>query len=307
VLEDETLDGRELWHVRRLLVAWSANGQTRQERLIVKREVVDETGEAAVLQALEGSGLPVPSLLYVEPEDDARYLVMNQLPGQPLFTVLQSNTARWQVSAAATALAQLLARIHTLDWRSTVPWMEESGGSPIEVVRGQVERMWTQWNEAIRQAPDDLQPLFNDAQNWLEPRLPDEASLCLCHGDFSPANMLASDGEITGLVDWDRATVTDPAWDLALIPFDVYRTRMDRGDADLFMQTVLGAYSEASPLSWQNLPFFIVARLLDRALDSVLTGSGDAGLLDPRAPSLDEYVSALREAMEHHGQFPWQT
>jgi homoserine kinase type II len=44
----------------------------------------------------------------------------------------------------------------------------------------------------------------------------DRPPAVLCHGDFSPDNVLARGGEVTGVVDFDRAHAGDAARDLAL-------------------------------------------------------------------------------------------
>lgn len=306
VLDDQTLDGRLLWHVRALDVQWRSGEQVCRRRLVVKREVQVEAGESAVLRALAGSGLPIPTVLHIEPDDLANYLVMDFLPGSVLFPVMQSSEARWEIAAAATAYAHTLARIHALDWRALVPWMSDPTGPETEIVLGQIQGLWSHWDERIREAPDSLKPLFDSAQNWLSRHMIETASLCLCHGDYTPANLLVENGEISGVVDWDRAQVTDPAWDLALLPFSVYRAGMPAADADLLVQTALGAYGESSPHSWQNLPFFIIARLLDGALDVLVTGDGEPGLLAPTDPTLDDYVHALERAIPRGGQLPWR-
>ncbi|HET7034608.1 MAG TPA: phosphotransferase [Thermomicrobiaceae bacterium] len=306
VLDDQTLDGRELWHVRALRVEWRSDGRTCRRSFVVKREIEVEGGESAVLSALADTGLPIPTVLYTESDELANYLVMDVLPGSALFPVIQSSDARWEIAAAATAYAGTLARIHGLDWRALVPWMSDPAGPETEIVLGQIQGMWSHWDERIRQAPDSLKPLFDSAQEWLSRHMIETASLCLCHGDYTPANLLVEEGEISGVVDWDRAQVSDPAWDLALLPFAVYRSGMPAEDADLFVQTALGAYGEASPHSWQNLPFFIIARLLDGALDALVTGDGEPGLIAPTDPTLDDYVHALERALPRGGQLPWQ-
>lgn len=35
----------------------------------------------------------------------------------------------------------------------------------------------------------------------------------ICHGDFQPLNILADHGRLTGVIDWVKATIADPAFD----------------------------------------------------------------------------------------------
>lgn len=50
----------------------------------------------------------------------------------------------------------------------------------------------------------------------------------ICHGDFQPLNVLADHGRLTGVIDWVKTTVADPAFDygaamaiLATVPIHV--------------------------------------------------------------------------------------
>jgi macrolide phosphotransferase len=39
--------------------------------------------------------------------------------------------------------------------------------------------------------------------------------MCLVHGDIGPPHLLAEDGRLTGVIDWESARIADPALDLA--------------------------------------------------------------------------------------------
>src|SRR5271156_5637268 len=39
----------------------------------------------------------------------------------------------------------------------------------------------------------------------------------ICHGDFQPLNILADHGRLTGVVDWVKATIVDPAFDYGAV------------------------------------------------------------------------------------------
>lgn len=48
------------------------------------------------------------------------------------------------------------------------------------------------------------------------------------HGDFHPGNILAADGGITGVVDWDGAARGDHRFDLAVLRFGIHPDQADR-------------------------------------------------------------------------------
>lgn len=58
-------------------------------------------------------------------------------------------------------------------------------------------------------------------------RLPGDGAV---HGDFHPGNILAADGRITGVVDWDGAARGDHRFDLVVLRFGVHPGRVDHVD-----------------------------------------------------------------------------
>ncbi|MBR7834758.1 phosphotransferase [Actinospica durhamensis] len=56
-------------------------------------------------------------------------------------------------------------------------------------------------------------------------RLPGDGAV---HGDFHPGNILAADGRITGVVDWDGAARGDHRFDLVVLRFGLHPDHADR-------------------------------------------------------------------------------
>ncbi|MFB6146149.1 MAG: phosphotransferase family protein [Halobacteriaceae archaeon] len=61
----------------------------------------------------------------------------------------------------------------------------------------------------------DLLPAVRESVEAHLPSLGDPEETVLCHHDYRPANCLFADGDVTGVVDWERALVGPPAYDLA--------------------------------------------------------------------------------------------
>jgi aminoglycoside phosphotransferase (APT) family kinase protein len=117
----------------------------------------------------------------------------------------------------ATNLASVLARLHELDLdgldRTPVPPM---------VSRGDIlARVDEQEQGLAVAAPTSRSPyatLCALLLAWLRCHAPDGPERpSLCHGDVGFHNMLASGGDVVGLVDWERAVLGDPAQDLAYV------------------------------------------------------------------------------------------
>jgi hypothetical protein len=67
------------------------------------------------------------------------------------------------------------------------------------------------------------------------------------HGDFHPGNILAADGDITGVVDWDGAGRGDHRFDLVVLRFGLHPDRADHADREVVER--LDALLDALPES----------------------------------------------------------
>jgi aminoglycoside phosphotransferase (APT) family kinase protein len=226
---------------------------------------------------------------------------MERLPGRIIAEAIRGAGMRWELSTLAFSFARMLAEIHALDWKTVAPWMADAAEDAEEIVDLQVDAMWEDWQARIDRLPLATRRPFEQALAWLDLRRPVEVSLCLCHGDYSLTNVLIADDEVSGVLDWESARVTDASYDLALLPFELRGLGLPVEDAELFAQAAHGAYLQNSPRSLGNLSFYTVARLLNRALPE----AGPA--IDPlaRAEESGEWLNAMRKAMTGAGRVPW--
>ncbi|CCF84609.1 aminoglycoside phosphotransferase APH(3') [Nitrolancea hollandica] len=283
-----------------LRVSWRLNDELHIGQFVAKRD----TGERRILEALDGLSIPTPRLLPSGSGPSESFLIMERLPGRMIAEVIRSAGMRWELTALAFSYARMLAEIHALDWRTVAPWMAGVEEDPEEIVDIQVDAMWEDWTVRIARLPADARAPFEQALAWLDLRRPVEVSLCLCHGDYSLTNVLIADDEVSGVLDWESARVTDASYDLALLPFELRRLGLPVEDAELFAQAAHGAYLQNSPRSLGNLSFYTVARLLDRALAALeLAGTAPA----PEAvEEAGEWLGAMRQAMAGAGRVPWR-
>nr|WP_314842237.1 phosphotransferase [uncultured Microbacterium sp.] len=136
--------------------------------------------EVTALRALHGSGLPAPELIDERPG----VIVMTHLSGERL-----DDLASEERREGLRASAALLRDLH----RRAVP-------------------------DGLPDAPDDVAIIerygASDAPS-LPLHLPPRTGTSFCHGDWADGNLLASDGRITGIVDWEAAHRGDPMRDLS--------------------------------------------------------------------------------------------
>ena len=86
------------------------------------------------------------------------------------------------------------------------------------------------------------EPLLRDIHAWALENLPPAEPAVLLHGDLLGQNILIAPGEPLGLIDWERAQLGDPAYDLSIVTRGVRRPFQIDGGLD----HLLGAYAARS-------------------------------------------------------------
>jgi len=161
--------------------------------------------QAPLLRALRAAGLPVPGVPYADPGESwfgVPFIMMERLAGLPFF-VWQPDPAFDRSAAAVTPLyeqtIEAMAAIHRFDWRQHLPDWEEPRPLVDEILR---------WDAILAKSPraDWLQSGRSVRERLLATR-PDGAPIGLVHGDCQPGNALFDDGRLTGLIDWELASI----------------------------------------------------------------------------------------------------
>lgn len=172
------------------------------------------TERASELQRKERRWLPVvaPRLPLPVPvpvrlgEPSARFpkpwTVMTWVPGEPL-----DSTSVSRGDHAADALAGFLRALH----------VEAPAEAPISSDRGAHPGVYADGFDyffravALGGIADDVRAVWDDAvaaSGWEGPPV-------WAHGDLHPANVIVSDGTLSGVIDFGDMFAGDPAWDLA--------------------------------------------------------------------------------------------
>jgi len=172
--------------------------------------------EHRVLAALVHTDVPVPRpLAYCTDEDvnGAPFYVMEKVDGIVLRSAHDSELLDADAAQrACTALVDVLARIHTVDWQAVGL---EGWGHPDGYLERQVRRWGEQWE---RSKTREL-PAIDECIARLRAALPQSGPAAIVHGDYRFDNtMLAHDyGSIVAVLDWEMATLGDPLADVGLL------------------------------------------------------------------------------------------
>jgi aminoglycoside phosphotransferase (APT) family kinase protein len=198
-----------------------------QQVLIVRQEppgftaswvTVDLRSEAMIVRTVGEAGVPVPRLLTVRPEPSelgAPFAVLEERLG----TALGSPYGDGPMSApSAEMAATLLATVHRVPL-TDLSIAGVAGFEPelVQLSRGDHNALYLAeltklWQESAGRVAS---PTIERVLDWLRRNLvPDSRPCTLVHGDFGPHNLLAVDGTITALLDWEYAKPGDPAQDL---------------------------------------------------------------------------------------------
>lgn len=172
--------------------------------------------EYRILSALADAGQPVPRpLALCESESvlGSSFYVMERLHG-----VILRNTAHARklgideatMHRLAEALVDNLAALHALDYQA-------AGLGDLGKPDGYVGRQVSGWTDRYRKAKTDDIPEMESVAGWLAENQPGETGASLIHNDYKYDNVVLAPDDlthITGVLDWEMATIGDPLMDL---------------------------------------------------------------------------------------------
>jgi len=106
-------------------------------------------------------------------------------------------------------LVDALVDLHAVDYAA-------AGLADFGKPLGYIERQVTGWSKRYVDSQTDDIPSINEAAAWLQTHMPAEVAPALIHNDFKFDNVIFDPGleRITGVLDWEMATVGDPLMDL---------------------------------------------------------------------------------------------
>ncbi len=173
--------------------------------------------EFRVLQALQGSAVPVPAVVALCEDESvlgAAFYVMDWVDGRVLREAhlpTLDNAARTACHADAL---RVLAALHRLDWR--VAGLQGFGREGAFF-----SRLVSRWTKQYRGSVTEPVPAIERLADWLLAHIPpgadDAGSTCLTHGDFRLENLMfhPTQPKVAAVLDWELATLGHPLSDLA--------------------------------------------------------------------------------------------
>jgi aminoglycoside phosphotransferase (APT) family kinase protein len=175
--------------------------------------------EYRIISGLQDTPVPVaPSIGFSEDPavNGAPFYVMGYVDGH----VLRDATTAEKVldeagrRRAGEHLADVLADIHAVD-------VDAAGLGELGRKEGYIERQLKRWYGQFQQSAalqNRTVPVVDEMHEFLSARIPAQGPAAIVHGDYRLDNtMLADDGRVVAVLDWEICTLGDPLADVGLL------------------------------------------------------------------------------------------
>jgi aminoglycoside phosphotransferase (APT) family kinase protein/putative sterol carrier protein len=252
--------------------SWREAGGERSEELVLRlgpRDFLvfpeyDLAGQARVMQALAGTGVPVPVVRWLETDESVLgrpFYVMGEIEGEIPSEMPPYHAVGFCREATPERRARLwrngvetIAGIHALDWDG----LGLSFLGVPEADTGPLDRQLDYYESFLDWARGDQpQPILRAALQWLRQNRFVPSRVTLCWGDSRLVNLIYRDDEVVGVLDWEMAFLGDPVADLAWwIFFDWHHSEglgIPRLEGFPGLEETVGIYEDASGHEVENL------------------------------------------------------
>ena len=178
----------------------------------VLKSAHDVVREGRILQALQGSAVPVPVVLGVN--DDAAlgstFLCMDFVDGHVLRDnrVVAATFAELERAGVARSFVETLAALHAVDPVAV-------GLGDLAPTGAYLERQLSRWEKQLAATAEQPYPVMETLLAGLRRHAPAETRRRLVHADFRLDNtIIGPEGKVRAVLDWELATLGDPLADL---------------------------------------------------------------------------------------------
>ena len=186
----------------------------------------DMTREYRVMTALARTKVPVPKTfaLCEDPEViGAPFYTMENVAGN-IYRTAEAAAALGldRLTAVATDLGQVLARLHTTDPAAV-------GLAGFGRPEGFLDRQLVRWGKQLAASKSREIPGIDELHDLLAADVPHNPRAAIVHGDYRLDNVIVGDDDrVAAVVDWEMSTLGDPLTDVGALL--MYWDMMLRGE-----------------------------------------------------------------------------
>jgi len=185
-------------------------GRVRPEDSVLDTDLGQEF---EIYRVLEGEPVPAPRVHGYEPSADTPfggpYFLMERLPGDGLNVWRRPDRELLEADwAAGRGIAE-----DFVDGMAAIHAVAPEKLADVVVARdfrGTVGR----WREIYEEVHLVADPVVEEAYAWILDNEPEPVEPRLVHGDYRIGNCLVGGGRMTGVLDWELASIGDPRFDL---------------------------------------------------------------------------------------------
>lgn len=194
---------RETWR-------FNADGIDRVVQRQRPGDIREMLHEAAVVEAAQAAGVPVPQLIHAERQDDGTaFMILEAIDGETIARKIQRDDEYAEARRKLPAqLGAALASVHTID---PAPL---DGLEPIDQIA-----FYTEIIDEFQQP----HPVLELVRRWLIDNRPDTTKQCVVHGDFRLGNIIIGSDGLRAVIDWELAHLGDPMEDLGWLCVKAWR------------------------------------------------------------------------------------
>ena len=235
-------------------------------------------------------GVSVPDILFTDlgaPVEVPPFFATPMLSGEcvePVLVAPNSPVAPDIARARGFKAVEMLAAV-----RKAAPETIGLGDEPLTTPADEVRR----WVRTFETVPDEYRVDYEHAAEALLASAPELIGPSIVHGDYRLGNMLCDGTTISGIIDWELWTVSDPRIDLTWLLF--FTDEADHPSARHGISSglptsdeLLAAYEAAVGEPTKDLPWFNALTYFKEASATALI----AKLARRRNPSAPEVISA---------------
>ncbi|MGI8939402.1 MAG: phosphotransferase family protein [Iamia sp.] len=272
--------------------------------------------EHRIISALAPTDVPVAPVVGISGDDSvngAPFYVMDFVDGLVLRDAASAEALTLDARAqAGHDLVDVLARIHAVD--PDAVGLGELGRKEGYIPR-QLKRWYGQWEKSKTRELDTVE----EVHDALLAQVPEQGPAAIVHGDYRLDNcLLADDGSVTAVLDWEICTLGDPLADVGLLI--VYWGQEDSdfvalpGTATSIegfagASELLARYAEASGRDVSQIDYYIafgywkLACILEGVLSRYMGGAmGDSGGdWEPFKAQVEMLATAAQETLARSG------
>lgn len=201
-------------------IHWWTEDRENTDRLVLRHESeeglldTDLKKEYTVIDEIQGTGVPVPETYWYEGDQSVigeRFFLVEHVSGDAPNTFRPDEREMleqaWEERTLARDFVETIANIHAVE-PDQIPYLDSPQKDEL------IEREVGYWEAKYREVALREEPIIDEAIRWFRANPPPVRDLTLVHGDFRIGNLLVDDDEITAVLDWEQARISDPMLDL---------------------------------------------------------------------------------------------